>query len=310
MNKGRLHDIEIRHLRALQTVAVEGSFGRAAARLGYSQAAISQQIAALERLLGEAVFDRPGGPRRVELTPVGRVLVEHAAKVLQQIERADESIDELRAGTAGRLNLGTFESVSVRVLPPVVGRLRAERPGLSISCTDSDDVENLLVLLQTGQIDATFSVNQPPDRRVERHDLMIDPFVLVSPADTSASSVDVRDLHGRPLIGQYPDSCQMAIDAELRAFGVVPEYVFRSNDNGAVQALVRNGLADAILPLLAVDVDDPGIRIRSLRPALSPRAISIVTWKDRTLPSAVGRLVELSKDVCAEIGRRRHGIAA
>ena len=58
-----LADVEIRHLSALRAVAQEGSFGRAATRLGFSQSAISQQIAGLERVVGGAVFDRPGGPR-------------------------------------------------------------------------------------------------------------------------------------------------------------------------------------------------------------------------------------------------------
>ena len=68
-----LQDIEIRHLQALRAVAQEGSFGRAGERLGFTQSAISQQIASLERVLGEKVFDRRGGPRPVELTPAGEV---------------------------------------------------------------------------------------------------------------------------------------------------------------------------------------------------------------------------------------------
>ena len=67
-----LRDVEVRQLRALQAVSEEGSFGRAAERLGFTQSAISQQIAGLERAVGDKVFDRPGGPKRVEL---GRVLL-------------------------------------------------------------------------------------------------------------------------------------------------------------------------------------------------------------------------------------------
>ena len=73
-----LRDLELRHLAALDAVATEGTFGRAALRLGYTQSAVSQQIAALERLVGAALFDRPGGPRPVELTPLGDLLLEHA----------------------------------------------------------------------------------------------------------------------------------------------------------------------------------------------------------------------------------------
>jgi hypothetical protein len=58
-----LADVELRHLRTMAAIAEEGTFGRAAARLGYTQSSVSQQIAALERALGGTVFDRPGGPR-------------------------------------------------------------------------------------------------------------------------------------------------------------------------------------------------------------------------------------------------------
>ena len=65
-------DVELRHLRAMAAIAEEGTFGRAADRLGYTQSSVSQQVAALERAVGGAVFDRPGGPKRVRLTPLGR----------------------------------------------------------------------------------------------------------------------------------------------------------------------------------------------------------------------------------------------
>src|SRR6476619_4497094 len=110
-------DLEIKHLVALQAVAAERSFGRAASRLGFTQSAISQQIAALERIVGEPVFDRPGGPRPVELTPAGRVLCDHASAILERLARADDDLARLRAGEAGRIVIGTFQSISVRVLP-------------------------------------------------------------------------------------------------------------------------------------------------------------------------------------------------
>src|SRR5439155_11270480 len=70
--------VELRHLAALQAVAEEGSFGRAAIRLGYTQSAVSQQIATLERLSGERLVDRPGGPRPISITAAGSVLLRHA----------------------------------------------------------------------------------------------------------------------------------------------------------------------------------------------------------------------------------------
>ena len=63
-----MFDVELRHLTTLAAVAEEGTFGRAAERLGYTQSTVSQQIAALERAVGGAVFDRPGGPRPKRIT--------------------------------------------------------------------------------------------------------------------------------------------------------------------------------------------------------------------------------------------------
>src|SRR5688572_25898604 len=134
-----LQDIEIRHLHALQAVAQEGSFGRAAERLGFTQSAISQQIAGLERALGERVFDRRGGPRPVELTPAGELLLVHADAVLARLREAEDALRSLRAGEVGRLVVGAYQSVAVKVLPGVIGRLRLERPGLTIRCVESDD---------------------------------------------------------------------------------------------------------------------------------------------------------------------------
>ena len=88
-----LRDLEVRHLIALDAVATEGTFGRAAERLGYTQSAISQQIAALERLVDGKLFDRPGGPRPVELTPLGAEVLDAARDLLNRVEAAGQRID-------------------------------------------------------------------------------------------------------------------------------------------------------------------------------------------------------------------------
>src|SRR5690348_16451037 len=80
--------IELRHFAALQAIAAEGSFGRAAERLGYTQSAISQQLATLERIVGEQLVERPGGPRPVSLTEAGRLLLRHADSLVDRLEAA------------------------------------------------------------------------------------------------------------------------------------------------------------------------------------------------------------------------------
>jgi len=157
MKQVRLHAIEIRHLQALQAVATEGSFERAADRLGFSQSAVSQQIAALERVVGHRVFDRPGGSRRVELTPVGTALLAHATAVLAQLREAERDVETLLAG-GGRLAIGSFQSVSVKILPAVVGRILGESPHLDIRCSEFNNLDEVMAPLQSGELDLAFAI--------------------------------------------------------------------------------------------------------------------------------------------------------
>src|SRR5687767_6833676 len=111
----RSHDrwlgVELRHLAALQAIAEEGSFGRAAQRLGYTQSAVSQQLATLERIVGERLVERPGGPRPVSLTAAGELLVRHAEAIVARLEAAQADFEALAAGEAGALRVGTYQSV-------------------------------------------------------------------------------------------------------------------------------------------------------------------------------------------------------
>src|SRR5260221_8750823 len=84
--------IELRHLAAIDAVETEGSFGRAAIKLGYTQSAISQQIATLERIVGEQLIERPGGPRPVSLTEAGHLLLRHARAIVSRLQAAQADL--------------------------------------------------------------------------------------------------------------------------------------------------------------------------------------------------------------------------
>src|SRR6478735_2571485 len=122
MEPDRWLGVELRHLAALQALAQEGSFGRAARRLGYTQSAVSQQIAALERIVGEQLVERPGGPRPVAMTEGGRLLLGHARAIVARLQAAQADIAALSAGEAGSLHVGAFQSVGARILPEVMRR--------------------------------------------------------------------------------------------------------------------------------------------------------------------------------------------
>ncbi len=299
-----LRDLEIRHLTALREVARARNFGRAADRLGFSQSAVSQQIAALERVVGAPVFERPGGPRPVDPTPLGRILLAHAEAVLDRISAAGDDVEAFLAGQAGVLAIGSFESVSVRVLPQVLSRFRALSPHVDLRLSEHDDQEVLEAQLRGGVIDAAFLI-EPIDAaglRVTR--LREDAFVLLSPpneVENPDMAVDVARLNGVPLISQTDNACQRLIDGALRRVGVDVNVVFRTNDNSAVQAMVRAGVGHAVMPALAVASDDPGVVVRTLSPGIPARTIVVATSAERTPSPAALAFLDITARVCAEL---------
>jgi len=301
-----LHDLEIRHLQALDAVAAEGTFGRAAERLGYTQSAISQQIAALERVVGEPVFDRPGGPRPVELTPFGAELLTRGRRLLTQLDVMGEELDRFRHGHVGSLSIGTFQSVSATVLPLVVSRMRDAHPDVELNAFESDDDQRLEDGIASGEFEVSFVVGEGGPGLESRH-LLTDPSVLLARhGQFEPGPVLIADLQGEPMIGQHENSCQLFNEAGLRAGGLTPEYVFRSNDNGTVAAMVRAGMGVAVLPLLCVDLEDPRLSLHALRPAIPDRRISIAWREGRTLSPTARHFVEVALEVGEELTVRLH----
>ncbi len=297
-----LPDLELRYLTALDAVATEGTFGRAADRLGYTQSAVSQQIAALERAVHASVFDRPGGPRPVELTPFGRVLLAHARDILARVDSTARDLDRFRAGETGTLHVGTFQSASTALLPAVVGRLRADHPDIEIRLVESDLDSELWNRLGAGELDVSFVVGEIPDG-FQARSLVTDPFVLIAPTgEFPVGPVTVAEFVDRPQIGQQDNSCQQLNEAGLRAAGGEPRYVFRTNDNGAVAAMVRAGMGVAVMPVLCVEHSDPELTVHRIDPPIPSRVISIAWRAGRTLSPIAERFVALSCDAGLNVG--------
>ncbi|MDP4675841.1 MAG: LysR family transcriptional regulator [Candidatus Nanopelagicales bacterium] len=300
MVEERLKHIEIRHLEALRAVVEEGTFTDAGIRLGYSQAAVSQQVAALEAALGESVFDRPGGPRPVVLTPAGRLALRHAQVVTDRIDQLRADIDALKAGMGGRLACGTFQSVSVELLPTIVGRILTETPDLQVRVDEADENEPLIASLIAGDLDVAFLAGPVQEPDIEVIPLGADPFVAVLANDeysAELTSYDPMLLNGIGVIGENGGGAQLLIENGLRALGVSVQYVFRTNDNGAMQAMARNGLAPAIMPLLAVDAHDPNVRVLPLNPPIPPRQILIALPRPALRTAAATRFAQIAVEV-------------
>lgn len=296
--------VELRHLAALDAVAHEGSFGRAAKRLGYTQSAVSQQIAALERAVGERLLERPGGPRAVSLTEAGTLLLRHAEAIVARLEAARADMAALRAGEAGTLRVATYQSVGARVLPAVMRRFRSEWPGITLQLSEPNTDPELYLVVERGEVDLAFTSIPLPDGPFEAQPLMSDPYVLMAPADhdlaarRSASLADVADL---PLIGSSQCASGIVLEEELASAGYDVEFGFRSDDNGTVQGLVAAGYGVALVPLLAVTPGDDRVAVLNLEPPVPPRTIAVVWHRDRHRSPAARAFVAIAREVSAEV---------
>ena len=292
-----VHEIELRHLLAMTAIAEEGTFGRAAERLGYTQSTVSQQIAALERAVGGPVFDRPGGPRPVRLTPLGAVVLERGREVLERADQLSTAIDRFKAGD-GRIDIATFPSVSNVILPAVVRRLRDEHPGSEIRLAEKDADDP-----RVGDIDVFFY-----DRRVgglEHLKLLDDPYLVVaSPGTFPDGPVRGKQLDGEPLIAWPSTGDQSRLPQVLAHSGARPKVVFRCAANETSLSMVRAGLGFTVLPWLALHgVDtwsDDRLSVHELRP-VTTREIFVLWPAGRTRSPLADRTIQIAVEVAREL---------
>jgi molybdate transport repressor ModE-like protein len=298
--------VEVRHFAALDAVAREGSFGRAADRLGYTQSAVSQQIATLERIVGETLVERPGGPRAVSLTEAGALLLRHAEAIVARLDAARADIASLRAGETGTLRVATYQSVGARVLPGVMRRFLADWPGIELGLSEPTTDPELYAAIESGSVDLAFGSPPLPDGPFEALDLMSDPYVLLVPADSplaQRTSASLDDLGDHVLIGSNACASGLLVENELGVRGYEIDYGFRSDDNGTIQGLVAAGFGVALTPLLAIAPGDDRVKAIRLVPKVPRRVVAVVWHRDRHRSPAARAFIDIARDVAAAVER-------
>ena len=290
--------VELRHFLALEAVAREGSFGKAATSLGYTQSAVSQQIATLERIVGHRLVERPGGPKPVSLTEAGRLLLRHADAIAARMAAAHADLTALAEGQAGTLRVGVYQSVGQRILPEIMRRFLGAWPQVNVTLTESANDAELLDLVERGELDLTFADLPLMEGPFEFVELLRDPYVLVVPAGSELADRDVpptwRELAELDLIGHK--HCRTLAQLETNARSPL-NFVFRSDHNQTVQALVASGVGSALVPRLTVDPEDETTEVIDL-PKVPPRLISFAWHRDRYRTPAAHAFVETAQAVC------------
>ncbi len=292
--------IEFRHLAALEAIIDSGSFAVAARHLGYTQSAISQQVATLERAAEARLLERPGGRKPVTPTDAGERLLRHARRAVAAMRAAEADLTALAEGEAGTLRVGTFQSVGVRVIPPVMRLYVERRPGIEVRLAEAHH-ELLIEGLLRGELELAF-VAGAVDVAIERSHVLTDPYVLLAPADSdlavAGKRVGAREIGRLPLVSYR--SPGEAGEGLLRSRGIAPSVVFRSDDSGIVQGLVGAGIGYALVPLLTVQADDPDVVVLDVQ-GVPPREIALAWHADRTLTPAASAFVEVVEEVAARL---------
>jgi DNA-binding transcriptional LysR family regulator len=298
-----LSTIDLRYLSALIAVSQEESFSRAAERLGYTQSAVSQQIARLERTIGHQLIERPRGPRRVSLTPAGRILLRHADAIIARLNSAAADLDTLDNGTAGTLRIGCYQSVGVRIVPRVVREFSARFPDVALQLVENEDDGQLLQQVERGELDLSFVVAPLPPGPFDVEELLEDPYVVVvrsdSPLGQGRTRITLKEIAGVPLVTYAQIREATRIENRLGRPALQKQIVFRSNDNGVILGLAEEGVGAALLSWLSVDPDRPGIRVLEIT-GVSRRTVGIAWHRDRYQITAAHAFIDLAHSVARE----------
>ena len=261
--------IELRHLEALAVVVDEGSFRRAARKLGYTQSAISQQIAALERAVGHPVLERPSRGRPLALTEVGARLRRLHDTVEQAMAAARADVAAAAAGVGHVVRVGT--PFSFPHLSEAVVAMRVRHPRVVVEVVSAVEDDRLLRLLETGAVDLAVvrSAAVPPP--VEVRPAAMCSYAVAIPAVSALARAQKRvalaDLNGFARIATS-DGTAFADDV---AAPVV------ASDAEMALGLVGAGAGAAVLPALFASAPPTGVTVRPLRDILPPFRLSIAT---------------------------------
>lgn len=289
----------IRHLWLFLAVAEEQHFGRAAKRLGMSQPPLTEQIQVLEHALKVKLFDR--GRRGAQLTPVGQAILPAVRKFAAQMEQLELAVREAASGQSGTLTIGAIATAMVEVLPPVLDRLRAAQPNLTISVREIDSAE-AVPALEAGDVDLALARLQGElGASIASMPLAHDRLAVALPAShplAASKRIRLASLADEPFVmfarrvsPVYFDS----IIAACRAQGFSPRILHDVRTVSAQVAFVGCGQGIALVPSMLRKLAPDNVVLRPLTEDIDVVTIAAV-WSTRsTHPLVTGALKALTE---------------
>jgi len=318
--------LDVRRLRVLCEVAREGSFSGAALALGYTQPAVSRQIALLEAEVGTTLVRRV--PQGAVLTDAGSLLVERGETVLARLNDIEHELKALAGLEGGRVRLASFASAAASIVPLAIAEFRARYPAVELIVVMSDPIDSL-PRLRAGELDLALSHDAlgTPDADggalstgggvqaagIELVHLFDDPMYVAMPAAhtlAAASPLSLASFCDEPWMLATTHSCP---DSRLflracHAAGFEPRIAFQNDDYPAILGFVAAGVGVALIPdMVARGVRDDVV-VRELDPPAPPRPIVLLLPAGYVSPAAVA-MVDVLQKVSSEWVAERPALA-
>jgi DNA-binding transcriptional LysR family regulator len=302
--------LDVKQLRVLREVGEHGSFSAAAEALSYTQPAISQQIAALEKRAGATLVDRTS--RGVRLTEAGRALVDHAEVVLARLAAAEAELEAMAGVRGGRVRLSSFPTAGASLLPPAVALFTERHPEVELSFVEHEPEEAVQALraaeLEVALVFEYRELDQPEFDRmyegIELHHLIDDPMYLALPRGhpfACRPRVKLADMADETWIQESGARswCGGLHLAACAAAGFRPRIGFQSDDYNVVQGLIAAGVGISLLPSLALTNVREDIVVRSLGRNAPARRIAAATLAGRYRSPATNAMLAILDEVAA-----------
>ena len=301
--------LDSRRLRVLVEVAHHGSFSAAAESLGYTQPAISRQIATLEAEVGTTLVRRV--PTGAVLTDAGRLLVDRAETILARLDDVEAELRALAGLEGGRLRLATFASAASSIVPLAIAAFRERYPDVELSVVMADP-DDSIPRLRAGELDLALSHDARDGEvipGIELVPLFEDPMYVAMPADHALidePKLGLKRFAGDPWMLATTETCP---DSRLflracHAAGFEPRIAFQNDDYPAILGFVAAGVGVALIPdMVARGVRDDVV-VRSLDPSPPSRPILAAVPAGYRAP-AVSAMLDVLQEVSeAWVGER------
>lgn len=297
--------LNLERLRTLDALARYGSVSGAAEGLHITTSAVSQQMSKLEREVGQQLLAKNG--RGVRLTDAGRLLADHAARILSQVELAQSDLEAQRGQVMGELRLTAFPTAARGLFPAAITGLRSAHPGLRISSREMEPEPAVLAVVR-GDHDLAVVLdwyNKPlpmPDGLV-RASIVDDTADVAMPANhrhAHRSEVDLEDFADDDWVtwGES-EFCHEWLMHTLRAKGIEPRVAHRAQEHPTQLALVGAGLGVCVAPRLGRGPIPDGVRTVPLRQSVS-RHIYAVWRADADRRPSIRAAVEALRSVAGK----------